>query len=272
MPVKTDAQQDRNAGAQDQRPKAAAVVGLAARHRDHQRVVRQQHVDPDDLADRDPGRPDTASRRNWVMNVPMVTISICSTQFTACSPRPAAISRHMACRRYRSADDFHCRRKTARSRWRRSRGHPESAPSFRRSSSPAVRTVLGRLEGSVALDARRALEHGVLAFQHLHDHRTGTAKSTSSPKNGRALHGVEGFGLLAGHPVAPGQRSALLRSISYWMAPVRLRAWRPGLMLTCACVQRHDPVLEMPLVELPGYIDAIGQRQATGCRAQGREL
>jgi hypothetical protein len=50
-----DAKNNRGARAEDHAPKPLARRQSTTRQRDHQRVVaRQQHVDPDDLADRNP--------------------------------------------------------------------------------------------------------------------------------------------------------------------------------------------------------------------------
>ena len=138
-----DAQQNGDAGAQDHAPEPLARLQPTACHRDDQRVVaRQQHVDPHDLAERDPERRllhlglklgEEVRDRRRIEDLQHPVHSICPP-----GQRPSCAA--IACRfRYKLfSRRFRCPRRTGRFRSRRSRWRPNHAPSFRRSSWRAV--------------------------------------------------------------------------------------------------------------------------------------
>ena len=157
-------------------------VQAAAGHRDHQRIVAgQQHVDPDDLADREPerrsfaGRPEIArkTRRYWRDQRPATASS---------QPTPLA-----------QAAVLRCRRSTRLARRRLRADQPTiSLPEKNWAISIAavsggIRTMhrvladrlrmqladraVGRLGRIGRAHDVAVFEHGVFAFENLNDHR-----------------------------------------------------------------------------------------------------
>ena len=127
-----DAQYHGRGGAEDQRPTAAAsALQSAACQRNHQCVVAgQQHVDPDDLADRKP----ECRLLHFVVELGEKRPDIRRIEISAACPtqssQPAAAQRsHL----FPDQPTISLPEKTARSRSQRFQRHPSRAPNFRRS-------------------------------------------------------------------------------------------------------------------------------------------
>ena len=120
-----------DAGADRHAPQAMPAVQAAAGHRDDERVVAgQQHVDPDDLANRKPERrPLNVGVKLREEHADIGGIGDLQQQIHGLAPCPNGTRQPVSISRR-----FRCPRKTARSRPRRSRAHPTRAPSFRRST------------------------------------------------------------------------------------------------------------------------------------------
>ena len=120
-----------DAGADRHAPQAMPAVQAAAGHRDDERVVAgQQHVDPDDLANRKPERrPLNVGVKLREERADIGGIGDLQQQIHGLAPCPSGSRQPVSISRR-----FRYPRKIARSRPRRSRAHPTRAPSFRRST------------------------------------------------------------------------------------------------------------------------------------------